>query len=467
MPERLGDTDEVKVEYRGGCGADTYSTDGLVPEDLPESAYVLEDGRENDFPDNPKLAIPDPEKSGILDISVHEIAAYLEDVMEEYASRITRKENIEKLKQETGESEEMIRYDAQLMSNLATEKYIQGLLNFGDTDLSRYMGGYQDKDNYSLIASPLGKGVNINAGHNIAAVGIPEVWRALTKNAVLNKMPSNDQTTLRILDEIYREDSHPVADSFALAYWPGGSEGLERNLFSSDYVMAWGNDLTIKSIQEKVSPDTKFIPFHFEFGAYLVDKETQKGYDEDLLKNITQDFSWGDQLLCFSPLLMILEESENTERFLQDLSNVLEAYKEQYPMGAVPKGEKMKNIRSKRMSRNYGELVSDFSNDTVVTLKEGLEKSDLDEFHNFRYIEGHSVKVLEESLEVLGNNRHLQEFILATEAERGNELREKIVKNTKANRIASPGGAAPQDPIPWDGKHSLNEFLRWISDERR
>lgn len=334
-----------------------------------------------------------------------------------------------------------------------------------------YLENWHESYGVSETVVPLGKGVNINPGHNVAAVIIPEIWRTLTKNAVLHKMPSNDQFTLKLLDEVYEKINSPVADSCLIGYWPGGSRELEENLFSEDYVMAWGDDGTIKSIEKKKSPKTRNISFHFEFGAYLVDKETKKRYDDrELLRNIAQDFSWGDQLLCFSPLIMAVEEKDNkqdknlTEKFLTNLSETLEEYTKEYEMGVIPREEKMKLIRSKRMAKNYNKLISDFENETTVVLRDGISRKDLKEFHNFRFIEAHRVNSLETAVDVIGASQNLQEFIMATTGERKNSMRNKIA-NTNANRIVSPGGAAPRKPITWDGKHPLNELVKWVTDE--
>jgi len=162
---------------------------------------------------------------------------------------------------------------------------------------------------------------------------------------------------------------------------------------------------------------------------------------------------------------MAVESCDNTDEFLKDLAEIMEKYKDKYKMGIVPKNEKMKISRAKRIASNYDELVSEMKYDTTVVKKKGLDKNDLEEFHNFRYIESHVVDSLEEAITIFGENQHIQDFILATKEDKALNLRDKIA-HTNAKRIVSPGGAPPQAPIPWDGKHPLNEMVKWISDER-
>ena len=456
------DTESLQAQYRGGCGTDSLTTDEYVPDTIPDEAYVVSDGEEMSFPENPKAAIPSNER--LRETSVDDIVTYLADTIPTFADRIEQ-EYFEDLREMTGESADMLQADLDLIRHLADSDRLRRWLTMGDTDLGAYLEDWQSVEEYDVRVEPIGQGVNVNAGHNVGAVVIPELWRALTKNAVLHKMPGSDQVTLRVLAETYADNPHPVADSFAVAYWPGGDEDLERNLYSADFAMAWGDDGTIRSIQRRVSPTTRFVPFHFEFGTYLVDAATQKAYDDKLLRAIAADFSWGDQLLCFSPLLMVVEECEATEKFLEDLADAMEAYSTEYEPGVVPDEEQMKRTRSKRMARDYGELISDLGADTTVVLKEGLSKADLTEFHSFRFIEAHSVDRLEDAINVVGDNPNLQEFVLASTAERGDDLRDHIAP-TNAKRIAAPGGAAPSEPIPWDGKQPTVELVKWISDER-
>lgn len=461
--DRDSDTEELSTQYRGGCGVDAIGNEQRLPSDIPDSAYVLENGYEKSFPENPRRSVPDNQP--LTELSTAEVLDQLSALLEGYAEKLRQSENIEKLAESTGESVDMVQFDIKAIEKMSDKELLRSWLKDGETDLSEYMGQWKDAEGYAEAAAPLGRGVNINAGHNIGAVILPEVWRVLARDAVLHKMPSDDQLTLRILHEVYQENQNAVTETCRIGYWPGGSEELEKNLFSMDYVMAWGNDSTISAIREKLYPTARFIPFHFEFGVYLVGQQTQKEYDQELLQQIAKDFSWGDQLLCFSPLLMVVEESDATEGFLQDLATVLESYTENYSMGEVPQEEKMKITRAKKTAKDSGKLISDWENDTTVIQKMGIEPSDIQEFYNFRFVEAHTVEDLETTIETIGSVGNLQEFILAAAEQRENELRDKILE-TQAKRIVSPGGAPPTLPIPWDGKHPINELVRWVSDER-
>lgn len=464
---READTDSIQAQYRGGCRVENMESADMEQarvNDIPEEAYLLEDKEQRDFPKTPQKAVPSEEP--LRDVSPQKRIELLADMIEEFADRLSREENIQRLMEMTGESRDMVQFDIQVIRMLADEDNLRSMYRAGENDLAEYLEEWKKEEGFFQKATSLGRGVNINAGHNISTVATPEIWRALAGNSVLHKMPSSDKITLKVLHEVYSERDNPVANTANFAYWPGGSEELEETLFSTDYVIAWGDDSTIDSIRSKVSPTTKFVPFHFEFGTYLVDADTQKNYDKDLLRRIAKDFSWGDQLLCFSPLVMVIEDTENTEKFLKDLSEEMERYrKQEYEKGQIPEKEQMGITRTKKTARDYGNLISDWENQTTVIQKQGLERSDITEFHSYRFIQAHRVENLETALEQVGPVRNLQEFILATTEERRAQLREAILE-TNAKRIVSPGGATPTLPIPWDGKHAVNELTRWVTDER-
>jgi len=463
MTDREADTGTIEAQYRGGCAADDATSTEYVPSEIPSDAYVLDGGGRADFPERPVEAIPS--NAPLRDVSTGAVIEYLSTVVPEYADRLAAEPVFTELLAETGESADMLANDIEFIRNLANPDYLRGLLRIGRTDLGEYLDGWRPADGYAERALPLGRGVNVNAGHHVGTMIVPELWRALTRNAVLHKLPSSDRTTLRVLHETYRDNPHPVADTFAAAYWPGGAAELERGLYAADYVMAWGDDATIDAIRGRVSPTTRFLPYHFEFGVYLVDAATQRERDGELLRAIARDFSWGDQLLCFSPLLMVIEGCDATEPFLRDLASALEAYTDEYEMGSVPASERIQLTRAKRIHRDAGTLVSAFDSETTVVLEEGLSEADLEEFDTFRFVEAHRVETLADAVSTLEGNRHLQEFVLATTDDRGDDLRRRLFE-TGATRVVPPGRAAPRKPVPWDGTHQLNALVRWVTDER-
>lgn len=463
MAERNADTDDIRTEYRDGCGASDLSVPDETPDSIPDSAYIYRNGREESFPANPKAVIPD--NALLVDTPILTVIDHLSDLLTAFADRL-QDDHIETLVDSTGESRDMVRSDLEAIRAAADPKMLEGWLTIGE-DLRSSLCTWKNEGEYEVTARPLGRGVNVNAGHNVSAVVFPEIWRALSKNAVVHKIPSGDRHTLKLLKDVYEDYSNPVSNTCAVAYWPGGSRDLENNLFSADYVMAWGDDPTISAIRSRVAPTAEFIPFHFEFGVYLVDEAFQHECTRTELEQIAADFSWGDQLLCFSPLVMLVERSDVTDQFLNEFADVLEGFRETYTMGAVPEEAKRKIARSKKTAQQSGNLVSDWDNETTVVRTDGLSAGDSHEFHNFRFVDAHTVGSLEESVRTLGANRHLQDFVVAVRNEDKRQRLRDVIASTEANRITSPGGAVPTLPVPWDGKQPLQRLVTRVTDETR
>lgn len=461
MAERNDDREELRTEYRDGCGATDLSSSQRAADVVPDSAYVYRNGCEQAFPATPNVAVPDNEP--LVDTPLSTVVDHLSELLAAFADRLET-EHLDALVESTGESRDMVRGDIAAIRAASNPSYLERWLTVGE-DLRSSLCTWTQKEDYRVTARPLGRGVNVNAGHNLSAVVFPEIWRALTKNAVLHKIPSGNSRGLKALRDVYDEHSNPVTDTCAVGYWPGGSTDLEQHLFATDYVMAWGDDATISAIRSEVAPTTAFVPFHFEFGAYLVDEAFQRDCNRAGLERIAADFSWGDQLLCYSPLVMLVEQSDATDGFLRRFADALEQYRDTYEMGSVPDRERRKIARSKKTARQSGRLVSEWDYATTVVRKDGLDPSDTQEFHSFRFVRAHTVESLEAGVRTLGPNRHLQDFLVAVADDDKKARLRDVVATTEANRIAPPGGAMPDSPIPWDGKEPLGRLVSRVTDE--
>lgn len=214
--------------------------------------------------------------------------------------------HIVELGEETGQSQEMLEDEIDKIEMASDKRYLNKVKEIGGLNLEHSIDDwtYDPETNQYRKAAPLGKGVSVNPGHNPAGLVMPIIWPPLSGNSILHKMPSKDQLTLKLLNEVFEELENPVAESSAIAQWKGGDEDLinfEEKIFSKDYVMAWGDDSTIKAISRKVPPHTRLIPFHYEYGCYMVGQAFQRNYEEEVMMDIAEDFSWGDQNVCFPP----------------------------------------------------------------------------------------------------------------------------------------------------------------------
>lgn len=432
--------------------------------------YLLRDGEKqeidpSDFEEYKGEFFPD---NTVKDLSYSERVEYVSETLDKLGSKA--REHLDELVEETGQSPEMLKEEISKIEMASDERYLNMIKDIGGSYLGEAMEDwvYDAETNQHKKAVPLGKGVCINPGHNPAQMSLSVPWPILAGNSVLHKMPSKDQLTLKLLHEVFEEEDNPVSESSAIAQWKGGGKGLEdfeREVLSQDYVMAWGDDSTIEAINRKRPPYTRPISFHHEYGAYMVDEHIQKNYDDDLLRKIAEDFSWGDQNVCFSPQIMLLEDhGKATEKFMDDFVGAMEETANKWPRGDLPESA-AKSIRDDIWTAEDFEWLKADHEDFTVTLRDQPPEK-LGGFNGYRFVEAYKVDDLEEGIGVIEKSRNLQDIVLATSDSRRDSLRDKVATKTNANRITVPGEALPSRPIPWDGKIPLEQLVEWTTDER-
>lgn len=124
--------------------------------------------------------------------------------------------------------------------------------------------------------------VHIIAG-NVPVVAALTVQRAaLTKGDCLIKMPSNDPFTaaaiVRTMIDI--DPDHPVTKRFAVAYWKGGDERIERQIYRPsriEKITAWGGMSSMTHIQRYLVPGIELISANPKFSISVVGHEALEG----------------------------------------------------------------------------------------------------------------------------------------------------------------------------------------------
>lgn len=120
--------------------------------------------------------------------------------------------------------------------------------------------------------------VHITAGNVPVVAALTVINTALTKGDSLIKLPSNDPLTacaiVRTMIEMAPD--HPVTRHFAVAYWKGGDEVLERQLFHPSAIQritAWGGMSSMTHIQKYLVPGIELIPMNPKLSISIVGKE--------------------------------------------------------------------------------------------------------------------------------------------------------------------------------------------------
>lgn len=158
------------------------------------------------------------------------------------------------------------RLEAQIDTQIG-KKYLDGWVEQG-----------RDGESHIRIRAIGTRQVHITAGNVPITAALTVIRSALTKGDSLVKLPSNDPLTTSAIVRtmIDMAPDHPVTKHFAVAYWKGGDEVLERQLFHPariERITAWGGMSSMTHIQKYLVPGIELIPMNPKLSISIVGKE--------------------------------------------------------------------------------------------------------------------------------------------------------------------------------------------------
>lgn len=133
------------------------------------------------------------------------------------------------------------------------------------------------------------RAVHIIAG-NVPIVGVATIVRnALTRSDAIIKAPSNDPLTTTAVARtmIDMAPDHPLTKHLTVAYWKGGDEEFEEQLYQPKYVekiIAWGGFSSIKHISGYLQPGIDLITLDPKQSGTIIGPEAFA--DSDIMQGV-------------------------------------------------------------------------------------------------------------------------------------------------------------------------------------
>nr|MBF6619859.1 long-chain-fatty-acyl-CoA reductase [Patulibacter sp.] len=122
------------------------------------------------------------------------------------------------------------------------------------------------------------RNMHIIAGNVPVVAGVTVIRTALTKGDCLIKVPSNDPFTAMAIVRtmIDLDPDHPVTRHCAVAYWKGGDQAIEREIYRPSRIerlTAWGGMSSMKHIQQYLVPGIELIGMNPKISIAVVGRE--------------------------------------------------------------------------------------------------------------------------------------------------------------------------------------------------
>lgn len=209
------------------------------------------------------------------------------------------------------------RLEAQIDTQIG-KKYLDGWVEQG-----------RDGESHIRIRAIGTRQVHITAGNVPITAALTVIRSALTKGDSLVKLPSNDPLTTSAIVRtmIDMAPDHPVTKHFAVAYWKGGDEVLERQLFHPariERITAWGGMSSMTHIQKYLVPGIELIPMNPKLSISIIGNEALQ--DEQAMDDAAMGIAFMaghmNQTACASTRVVYVECDETDDAQLAQLDKL-------------------------------------------------------------------------------------------------------------------------------------------------
>lgn len=183
---------------------------------------------------------------------------------------------------------------------------------------ARYLEGWVPTtliDGRTLQIRAMGaRGVHIIAGNVPVVPAVTLIRSAITRSDTVVKVPSNDPLTMSALARtmIDIDAKHPLTKHLSVAYWKGGDEEVEREIYQPRYIekiVAWGGFASVKHITRYIQPGIDLITLDPKNSTTLIGREALADDEtmRETAKRAACDMGGWDQEACVCARVMFIE----------------------------------------------------------------------------------------------------------------------------------------------------------------
>lgn len=149
------------------------------------------------------------------------------------------------------------------------------------------------------------RALHIVAGNGPVLGALTILRGAVTRGDTIIKVPSNDPFTTGAIARtmVDMAPEHPITKHIAVAYWRGGDEALEQQIYQPhniEKICAWGGFASVKHVTKYIQPGIELISLDPKRSASIVGGDALKTAElmEETANRIACDFAVGNQTAC-------------------------------------------------------------------------------------------------------------------------------------------------------------------------
>jgi hypothetical protein len=164
------------------------------------------------------------------------------------------------------------------------------------------------------------RALHITAGNSPMVSVLTIARNALTRSDAIIKSPSNDPFTAAAVARtmIKMAPDHPVTKHLSVAYWKGGSEEFEQQLYQPhniEKIIAWGGFASVKHVTRYVQPGLELISLDPKRSATIIGKQAfaDEATMRDAAIRIATDMGSVNQHACSAARVVLVESGTDPD----------------------------------------------------------------------------------------------------------------------------------------------------------
>lgn len=324
--------------------------------------------------------------------------------------------------------------------------------------------------------------VHVIAGNVPITAALTVIRTALSKSDSLIKLPSNDPLTTSAIVRtmIDMAPDHPVTRHMAVAYWKGGDEQLERQIFTPtrvERITAWGGMSSMTHIQKYLVPGIELIPMNPKFSISIVGREAleNEAVMEDVAMGIAIQAGQMNQVACASTRVVYVECNDSDDQLnkLDQLGEkIFHSWAKLSPSISTPAKRSNPELEAEMEALALDDTFYTVHGDTI---NGGVVVSKLPEAVEFASLLANRVVNLVPLPDIETVARHVDEGTQTVgifPQRLRFQLRDKLTLNGVQRMIplgissmCEDNDPAEMRRMPHDGGEPLRRSVRWIVDE--
>jgi hypothetical protein len=287
------------------------------------SAFTVPDVRK--YVDRIALASPS-ELSDLYDLNFDDVASYLSQL----GNRLQRDSNshlrdaYEMAQETSGLTANLLAriYDAMGAAYFAGAVVRQTARSVGEDYLDGWVQQQLGPSSSQRVAVRAfgARTVSITAGNTPTVAAMTILYNAVIRGDLVIKAPSNDPLTAAAIavTAIEMAPDHPLTKHLSVAYWKGGDEEVEREIYRPDRmekIVAWGGLASIRHIARYIQPGIDLITMDPKLSSSIVGSDAfhDGASMHEAAERLALDIGGNNQEACTNARVVYIETGTGAE----------------------------------------------------------------------------------------------------------------------------------------------------------